>query len=69
VLVTKVSNLEQYGVVEFDSEGGVSKLVDKPKEPKTTSAVIAIYAVGGGAASTPHTKLLDSSGSSRLVMG
>ena len=34
---------EQYGVVEFDAEGNVVSLEEKPKEPKSNYAVPGIY--------------------------
>ena len=34
---------EQYGVVEFDSEGNVVSLEEKPKQPKSNYAVPGIY--------------------------
>ncbi|CAN5276593.1 glucose-1-phosphate thymidylyltransferase RfbA [soil metagenome] len=38
-----VSNPEQYGVVEFDQEGNVISLEEKPKRPKSNYAVTGLY--------------------------
>jgi len=38
-----VSNPEAYGVVEFDSEGRVISIEEKPKEPKSHYAVPGLY--------------------------
>ncbi|HVY52906.1 MAG TPA: glucose-1-phosphate thymidylyltransferase RfbA [Gammaproteobacteria bacterium] len=38
-----VNNPEEYGVVEFDGEGKVTSIVEKPKQPKTNYAVPGIY--------------------------
>ncbi|MCB0330360.1 MAG: glucose-1-phosphate thymidylyltransferase RfbA [Bdellovibrionales bacterium] len=39
----QVADPERYGVVEFDSDGKPSKLVEKPKSPKSPFAVTGIY--------------------------
>ena len=38
-----VSDPERYGVVEFDPEGQVLSIVEKPKEPKSNYAVVGLY--------------------------
>lgn len=38
-----VDEPERYGVVEFDSEGNVSSIEEKPQKPKTNWAAIGIY--------------------------
>ncbi|MCX8509328.1 MAG: sugar phosphate nucleotidyltransferase, partial [Rhodobacteraceae bacterium] len=38
-----VTDPERYGVVEFDREGRVLSLVEKPQEPKSSYAVTGIY--------------------------
>jgi glucose-1-phosphate thymidylyltransferase len=38
-----VKDPERYGVVEFDSEGKVKSLVEKPEEPKSNYAVTGLY--------------------------
>jgi glucose-1-phosphate thymidylyltransferase len=38
-----VNDPERYGVVEFDKEGSVLSLEEKPKEPKSNYAVVGLY--------------------------
>ena len=38
-----VSDPERYGVAEFDKEGNVISIEEKPKEPKSKYAVIGLY--------------------------
>jgi glucose-1-phosphate thymidylyltransferase len=38
-----VSDPERYGVAEFDKEGNVTSIEEKPKEPKSNYAVIGLY--------------------------
>lgn len=38
-----VSDPERYGVAEFDKEGNVLSLEEKPKEPKSNYAVVGLY--------------------------
>jgi len=38
-----VKDPERYGVAEFDNEGNVLSLVEKPKEPKSHYAVVGLY--------------------------
>ena len=38
-----VSDPERYGVAEFDKEGNVISIEEKPKEPKSKYAVVGLY--------------------------
>jgi glucose-1-phosphate thymidylyltransferase len=38
-----VSDPERYGVVEFDPEGQVRSIVEKPEKPKSNYAVVGLY--------------------------
>jgi glucose-1-phosphate thymidylyltransferase len=43
VLLCKVRNPEQFGVAEFDSNGNLVRLVEKPKKPPSNYALSGIY--------------------------
>ncbi len=45
----RVSDPERYGVVEFDREGRVLSIVEKPEKPKSAYAVTGIYFLDAGA--------------------
>ena len=43
ILIQKVPDPERFGVVEFDRKKRITKIVEKPKKPKSDYAVTGIY--------------------------
>ena len=43
IFTTEVSNPEEFGVAEIDSDGNVISIVEKPTRPKSNAAVVGIY--------------------------
>ena len=38
-----VSDPERYGVIDFDTNGNVKSIIEKPKKPKSNHAVVGLY--------------------------
>ena len=51
----RVSDPERYGVVEFDREGKVLSIVEKPEQPKSSYAVTGIYFLDADAPARART--------------
>ena len=43
VALTKVKDPQRFGVAELDAKGQITKIVEKPKEPKSDLAMVGIY--------------------------
>ena len=43
IVLTRIENPQQYGVVELDAEGNIIRLVEKPKDPPSDLALVGIY--------------------------
>jgi glucose-1-phosphate thymidylyltransferase len=43
VMIKEVQNPSAFGVAEIDQAGNVTKLVEKPKEPKSNWALVGVY--------------------------
>jgi glucose-1-phosphate thymidylyltransferase len=41
--LTRVEHAEQYGVAELNDEGGILRLIEKPKDPPSDLALVGIY--------------------------
>jgi glucose-1-phosphate thymidylyltransferase len=43
IVIREVSDPRMFGVVELDNIGRISKLIEKPQEPKSNMAIIGLY--------------------------
>jgi glucose-1-phosphate thymidylyltransferase len=43
ILLTPVSDPSSYGIAELDGDGAVSRLVEKPPEPRSDLALVGVY--------------------------
>ena len=54
ILLTKVDNPSQFGVAELGPNGGVTTLVEKPKEPRSDLALVGVYMFRAGIHEAVH---------------
>ena len=43
ILGYHVRNPHEYGVVEYSKDGGIKKIIEKPKNPPSNMAIVGLY--------------------------
>lgn len=55
VLVAEVDRPESFGIVELDRDGAITRLVEKPKNPRSNVAIVGAYVFDGHIAEAVRT--------------
>ena len=54
ILVEEVDDPSRYGIVEFDTDGVITRLVEKPKDSSSRMAIVGAYVFSSGAGSVAN---------------